>query len=912
MAIPSQLTSQSSSSSVVVLPNNYGDLLTRYAKYRNSRTGGVRSTRTQIDHDVFEGLPVRHWRKRAIHVNTAPDKENMNDIKSRNLAWHESDMPRDAHLLSEMSQNLLRAARMPQAKMAAATPLLEDDKEPGEDDDADGEVDMGFIAKRWAVMPKDMEAPEPEFLAKRRKGLPSHHGGAITAIGGMQQMRKTKIRKVDSNGNSSVMEVLVPDGQTVDGEIFEEEASPTQVPAPGTVVQGVGVANAEGLVIAGDSVAPANSRRRPPPPKRRARGPGRGKKKKVAFMGPDGKPTSIEIDGVTSGAPRNEEGRLVDGAHASSDHDIAMDDSMVMRGGDQEGEENSEGSDEEEGEEGDREDGELSPSVNSSKPSSQPSSPARAVSSQEPQPTIPDSTVQRPYTPPMQTTGPIADLFNDRAPEIPSAIDPITQPVDDSETMSKPEVMDYQPVETIDEHMGEILDAPPSAIANESVGKNSTGTSHTPADDLINPAMNIGYTTESITNTSIDTAQHPASEPLEATSLRLEPSTEATPEHALIEAIQGNAETPQQVHPINPTDDTAHPSLAPLDIESTEEVVAEPAVEPPIAIISQPQAEAIVESSLDLPTEPNKGSKSESVFDVTPALGVLSEPKLLEEVTPEDRKDPIPEPPVEGSGAERAGPLSEPYGQPHKEIVVEPAETMVETSKEPVSENFQGPMTELATETIQEAAPPSNVEFPTTPTNEAIGDPLRVPVEEFQTESTSEPVVQANTEHFSEPMEETVERTFSFTRPTTSPKAPTPSPPTPIEEKFGLRAPYYSPKAPTMSPPTPLARSLPSSPEVPLSEQQFLLPPQLDDLPEGGMTSAPKMPDEHYPGGPQLHAQIPVDHNPLDGMAAPDVTYLEGNGSRRVDDEALAQFSDGEEDLLGSLERSLDRRGNGP
>ena len=97
------------SDSVVVLPRDYHTLLklTPNSQYRSSRTG-ARSTRTQIDHDVFEGLPVRHWRKKPISISTAPEKENMIDMKSRNLAWPELEMPRYSHLLSEMSRNLLR------------------------------------------------------------------------------------------------------------------------------------------------------------------------------------------------------------------------------------------------------------------------------------------------------------------------------------------------------------------------------------------------------------------------------------------------------------------------------------------------------------------------------------------------------------------------------------------------------------------------------------------------------------------------------------------------------------------------------------------------------------------------------------------------------------------------------------
>ncbi|KAM0798301.1 hypothetical protein BDR22DRAFT_859622 [Usnea florida] len=158
------------------------------------------------------------------------------------------------------------------------------------------------------------------------------------------------------------------------------------------------------------------------------------------------------------------------------------------------------------------------------------------------------------------------------------------------------------------------------------------------------------------------------------------------------------------------------------------------------------------------------------------------------------------------------------------------------------------------------------------------------------------------------------ERRFSYTRVTNSPQAPTPSPPTPIESSFGLKAPYLSPKAPTMSPPTPIERTISSSPEIPLADQQFRLPPQIDAAEEAYHAPAPDMP--HIPvadhlsvepapdGNDQVNAQIPIEHNPLDGMAEP--RAVEGSEG------STQHFTDGEEDLLGSLERSLGKHRNRP
>ena len=185
--------------------------------------------------------------------------------------------------------------------------------------------------------------------------------------------------------------------------------------------------------------------------------------------------------------------------------------------------------------------------------------------------------------------------------------------------------------------------------------------------------------------------------------------------------------------------------------------------------------------------------------------------------------------------------------------------------------------------------------------------PVEEPPEEEQ--SRSEPRARPATEPFPEAI--SPDRRFSYPRVTTSPQAPTPSPPTPIENTFGLKAPYLSPKAPTMSPPTPIERSMSSSPDIPLADQHFRLPPQIDAAQEADQAPAPDI--LHVPSANRMsvevapnvdtrvNAQLPVDHNLLEGMAEPRVAE-ESEGSTQ-------HFTDGEEDLLGSLERSLGKQG---
>ena len=327
-------------------------------QYRNNRVS-ARSTRTQIDHDVFDGLPVRHWRKASVTVNPSPQRDYTNVKHRGSMGWPELPMPRDAALYSPMSQALLRAARMGQVNKPPPPPL-EDEKEPGEDEDAEGDIDTGFVAKRWAVVPRHLEGPEPEFLAKRRKGLPSVYSGVTGVVGGTGQMRKTKVRKIDASGNATVLDVLVPEGQTVEGEIVEEETTSTAALAPGTVVDGVGVANAEGVVIAGDQVLPTPPRRRPPPPKRKPKGPGRGRRKKVGFVSI----TSTHGTGVKPEdlAPGGGENTLHVTNGQDTKEDVEMREDSVLQDGDEGSEDDDEG---EEGDDGDREEGELSPSPSS-------------------------------------------------------------------------------------------------------------------------------------------------------------------------------------------------------------------------------------------------------------------------------------------------------------------------------------------------------------------------------------------------------------------------------------------------------------------------------------------------------------------------------------------------------------------
>ncbi|KAK2753769.1 hypothetical protein FQN55_000132 [Onygenales sp. PD_40] len=276
----------------------------------------------QVEHDVFEGLPVRRWARQPIVISQNPKNDQPDGRLGGPNALPELPMPKDSHLLTPMSRALLRAARAG-CKYIRPAPndVDDDDKEVKEVDEvttAAPSFERTFTAGKWTVIPRHMEPPEVEFLAERRPGLPSLYGSAAlngTVDGGAPvvpkppPMRKTKFKKVDpTTGNISIYAALVPEGHTVEGEIAEDvpvvaEAPDVTVvaasPAPGTVVEGVGVVDKEGVVVAGtDQSMVAPIKKRYPPPKRKAKGVGKGRRKKVMFAPGEG-----EVAPITPGAP---------------------------------------------------------------------------------------------------------------------------------------------------------------------------------------------------------------------------------------------------------------------------------------------------------------------------------------------------------------------------------------------------------------------------------------------------------------------------------------------------------------------------------------------------------------------------------------------------------------------------------
>lgn len=304
-----------------------------YEQYRPPGRSN-RSGRTNVDNDVFEGLPVKQWGHAYTHVSLVPPVTEVVPVEDDK--WGEPPMPRDYQMLLPWTQQLLRLARSGKVgtkRKADPDNLDEENQNPKADDENAAEdakpsrdEDRGYRAKKWKHVPDHQLEPEHkhfEFLAKRRKGLPNFYGAdpvptaaAVAAAAGLPlPMRKTRVKRTDAEGAVLVYDVLVPEGHTLEGELNESEltdVTPVQL-AAGTVIEGVGVANDEGIAVAehlkpsaaavaAAAAAAAMPRRNRPPPKKKG-GPGRGKKR-VTFTNPDGSTYTTVVPNATKIVPR--------------------------------------------------------------------------------------------------------------------------------------------------------------------------------------------------------------------------------------------------------------------------------------------------------------------------------------------------------------------------------------------------------------------------------------------------------------------------------------------------------------------------------------------------------------------------------------------------------------------------------
>ncbi|CAN8100622.1 unnamed protein product [Discula destructiva] len=315
--------------------------------YRNTQTRrGARAG--YPEHDDFEGLPTRQWRKQWVNVAPPPEIE---ETKKKDR-WAEElphGMPKDSEHLPPHSYALLRAARS--GRMHKRPAAVEDD-----DGDAEGlpgdktekkaaPMDEGFKVSIWKQVPRNEEGPTISHLAKRHKNtvtLPSKALG--TQVAG-PTITKATVRRLDAAGNPYTQEVTVTEGQAVDGDIISTSviAAPEQ---SSQTPQSVGT--------------PA--RRKPPVPQKkklrgRARARGRGRMVPLtpsARPGPQdgaglGGASQVKLEGVGPDEVKieNEEGK--------AGQDIDMPDSSAVDDDD-----GDEGEGEGEGDDGDDDEGDES------------------------------------------------------------------------------------------------------------------------------------------------------------------------------------------------------------------------------------------------------------------------------------------------------------------------------------------------------------------------------------------------------------------------------------------------------------------------------------------------------------------------------------------------------------------------
>ncbi|KAF4549330.1 Hypothetical protein D9617_22g066760 [Elsinoe fawcettii] len=428
---------------------------------RNNRSGRINN-----DNDPFEGLPVRQWRQSEGTFGLPPPEAVVQD---NNCVYPELPMPKDSHLLSEFTQRILREARKPRfAKRKAEQ--TEEEKVEDDEETKDRPVQVGWAAKKWSQTPRHAEEPDREYLAKRRKGLTSTYVEAPVMVPQVAT-RTAKVRKLDAAGNATVYDVIVAEGQTVEGEVKDEDVSMIDAPtlAPGTVIEGIGVANAEGQVVANDLLAPTPQKRRKPPPPKRKGGPGRGKKKVMFQPAPANGDAAAPANGAAPAAPTNGTDTPTS-APAGSEQDGGQ-----VDGDEDDGEEGEEGEDgDEDGD--DREDGEAS---GDETPAAQPSAPASTQAS------APVSAQDTPTAAPLSEAGPPLPSVLAPVPELPAAVPSAPEIAVPEISTAPPLTQPLEPgLEQADVLMPEVMDEPSIAAAPLPAEATVAPTTEAPAEAI--------------------------------------------------------------------------------------------------------------------------------------------------------------------------------------------------------------------------------------------------------------------------------------------------------------------------------------------------------------------------------------------------------------------------------------------
>ncbi|KAL7621243.1 hypothetical protein AAE478_008560 [Parahypoxylon ruwenzoriense] len=298
-----------------------------------------------VEHDDFEGLPVRQWRQEWVSIAPPPpsDTTQKNDIWAIELPH---GMPKDSHLLPAHTQELLRAARS--GRLYKRPPPAEEEEvdadaalaEKPEKKEEDPST-QGFQVRVWKQVPRNAEGPTVSHLAKRRKGVITLSSNPPAGASSGPTIMKATVRRIDAAGNPYTQEITLNEGQPVDGEIISTTVVPASISAP----------NGDG------STAATPVRRRPPPPKRKPKGPGRGRKKKLPL------PTTTRLEALSTGVGIPSDGTKPSGPELNDnkpgDQSESKNQDSEMPDDDEGDDGEDDGDEGEDGDEGDEEDSEM-------------------------------------------------------------------------------------------------------------------------------------------------------------------------------------------------------------------------------------------------------------------------------------------------------------------------------------------------------------------------------------------------------------------------------------------------------------------------------------------------------------------------------------------------------------------------
>jgi hypothetical protein len=665
--------------------------------------------------------------------------------------WGDPPLPRDYQLLSPWTQQLLRLARSGKVgtKRKAGSNNTDEDKPEDNGNEASKIAfdDRGYLAKKWKPVPEQQLEPEHkhfEFLAKRRKGLPSL---GTELQGGPIAMRKTKVQRIGPEGEVTVYDVLLPVGQTIEGEITEPAQLADVVPvfaAPGTVIEGLGVANEAGIIVA-EPLHNAPRRNRPPPKKKG--GPGRGKKR-VTFTNPDGSTYTTIVPNATKIVPQPGQTvkHVAKGEEASEDVSAeqaaaaaaAQQDNSQEDGGDDEGSGDDDGDDDgeedDDGDDDDREEGEL---TDDDAPTGPTTNAAAAESRSVPQiPAKPSLTEASNHTTATSDSKPEEDVEMSEAPGE-STIETPNEGADESmmdEDTYSPELLpeepadDYEPTDdlvmepTIAPTTGG-ADGPIAAPITETVTEPSTE----PATD-VNTVLTAPPDAIAI-EVTIEEPPVPTVEPATA--------SEAPVETAIVEAPSVDKGSIEQPPSTVTHDDNAaldHPeSAASLADQSPVEPIEEHASkdvqeEPPVATPAvETTAEATAETTSEPPVEPTASSAIETAAETRAESALPPTAESAVEPVTESIAEAAADSTTETAAEAPAGPAAESTAQP-----VEPSAGQQPEEKAPPTDPVQATSSEetksdsLPTE-IPPATAVSIAEAPEAPDAVTAAEPVAAP-----------------------------------------------------------------------------------------------------------------------------------------------------------------------------------------